>query len=114
MGTRGAQHIARPRPQVHGDLIDQRLFHLTGQGALPDQFVEAPLLPGQVGQNLRRLAANRGGPDGLVGLLGILGLGLVETGLGGQMIRPETFDHEAPDLVQGLVGQIAPNRYACR
>ena len=106
VGAGGAEEIARPGPQVDGHLVDEGVLHLAGQGALPDQLVEAPLLLGEMGDDLRRQAADGGGADGLVGLLGVLGLGLVAARLIREVIGAVALGHVAADLLQGLVGQV--------
>ena len=66
------------RRQVHGGPLDSGRFHLGGQHALPDQFIE----PAKVALQPERpgVPAQAGRADRLVRLLGIPGLGPVLAG----------------------------------
>ena len=81
----------RRRPQADLDALASGVGHLGGDGALPDEVVEGPLVGGQLPADLvgcaERLA---GGTDGLVGLLGVLHLLLVATGRLGDVRRART------------------------
>ncbi|EXJ15395.1 hypothetical protein D779_1359 [Imhoffiella purpurea] len=105
-GTGRPQQIARPGAQVDRHLVDEGMRHLAGQGALPDELVELGLLDRQMGLDRRGLTQDGGRTDGLVGLLGVLRLGLVVTGLLGKIRLAIAFGDEGPDLAQGLLGQI--------
>ena len=65
----------------HLDLDDGALqlgvVHLAGQGALPDQLIEAVLIVVEDAAQGLRPPREMGGPDRLVGLLGVAGLRLV-------------------------------------
>ena len=81
----GAQQVTLrpvgPGEQVHGDGVEQRVTHLRGHCALPDQGVEAGEVILDPALHLRRRDRRRGGADGLVRLLCILRLGLVDARL---------------------------------
>jgi hypothetical protein len=51
-------------------------------------------------------AEHRGGADGLVGLLGVLGLGLEQARAGGQVVLAVALGDQGADLVQRLLGQV--------
>ena len=67
--------VAIAQFDVHGGLLDLGIGHLAGDGALPDQVVEALLLTCTL--NLRLV--HIGGTDGLVSLLGTLRTGVILT-----------------------------------
>src|SRR5439155_17553852 len=73
---RGPQPVAS-RLDVHARGLDALVGHLAGQGALPDQPVEARLVPPEVPGERLRVADERGRADGLVGLLRAARLGAV-------------------------------------
>ena len=54
-------------------LLNLRISHLTGNGALPDEFVEALFLS----RSLYLCLIHIGGTDGFVGLLGTFGIGMI-------------------------------------
>ena len=70
-------HIGAGYENFDFGLLDFGVGHLAGYGAFPDEFVEAAL--GAL--DVEALDAHVGGADGLVGLLGAFGLGLVAAGL---------------------------------
>src|SRR5690606_39217271 len=58
-----------------GDRVAAGVGHLGGEGALPDELVEPELVPAQLAPELVGAAPRvAGGPDRLVGLLGVLRL----------------------------------------
>ena len=61
---------------VNGGLLDLGICHLTGDGALPDQFVQTLLLTSTF--NLRLI--HIGGTDGLVSFLSTLSIGMILAG----------------------------------
>ncbi len=105
-GARGPKSVALARAQVYRHHVDQGMGHLAGQGALPDEFVEPGLIGGEMGLEFLGGAPDGGGPHRLVGLLGVLGLGLVDARPGRQVVGAVAFADEAADLVQGLIGQV--------
>ena len=70
-GTAGCSLLV-PDFNLHRGLLQLGVGHLRGGGALPDEVVEATLLPGAFDV----LLAHVGGAYGLVGLLGALRVGL--------------------------------------
>ena len=85
----------RAHPQLHR--LAGAVGHLAGQRPLPDQLVEPRLGPGHlvghrpgVGERVAR------GPDGLVGLLGVLDLAGVPPRLGREHARPVPLGHLGP------------------
>ncbi len=83
------QGARRAGPQLVGPVgqVDRRGLellgrHLRGQGALPDEPVQAQLLGLEGVRQRVRVAPEGGRPDRLVGLLGALRLGLVDPALG--------------------------------
>ena len=76
--------------QLHGlvaggdidrDLVEHGAFHLAGDGALPDQLVEAELVLIQVLRHVLRQAEEVGRADRFVRFLGVLGLRRVDARL---------------------------------
>ena len=99
-GQLGALHRARRHLHRDGggggdgdaDLLAPRVRHLGGEGAHPDQLVEAVGITGQagrlgVGEDVAR------GPDGLVRLLRVLHLRGVDPGFRRQVAFPEQLPH---------------------
>ena len=82
-----------PGAHVHRHLVEDGAFHLAGHGALPNQLVEAELVIIQALGHIARPAGDIGRADGLVRLLGVLGLGLVHAGrvrhVGGAVFAPD-------------------------
>ncbi len=93
-----------------GDADGQRLaagiFHLGGDGSLPDELVDLRLVRADLaGHLVGRAPLVAGRADGLVGLLGVLDLALVDAGLGRQVgLVVEVEDGLAGGLDRG-VGQ---------
>ena len=65
---------------VDRHLVQHGAFHLAGDGALPDQLVEAELVLVQIGGDVLRRPEQVGRTHGFVRFLGVLGLGRVDTG----------------------------------
>jgi hypothetical protein len=80
--------------------------HLAGDGALPDQLVEPGLVLAQVRLDLLGQVADGGGPDRLMRLLGVLGLGLEDARLRGQVVGAIALGDVVAQLRQGLLGQV--------
>ena len=76
--ARGAEQVpvVATGGQIRGYGIEQRMHHLAGDRALPDQLVQARLVAAQIALDLIRNPRAFGRADGLVGLLRVLGLGL--------------------------------------
>ena len=88
----GAALGAGADPQLHG--LADAVVHLARQRPLPHQFVEPGLVPGDLPGH--RLGIGEGvarGPDGLVGLLGVLDLAGVDPRLGRQRRGTEAAGH---------------------
>ena len=101
--TDGAQRDVAARGEdrdVGGGALDFGRAHLAGQRALPDQLIEP--VPVRVAAQGIGLAEHVGGADGLVGLLRVLGLGLVDAGLLGDVLRAEFLDDGAAGLLDRL------------
>ena len=81
--------------------VEFRRFHLARHGALPDELVEPVLVVVQIALHLFRAAPEIGGADRLVGFLGVLGLGLVDPRLFGQVAAP------GRSVVEGFGDQLA-------
>ena len=80
--------------------------HLGGHRALPDQVVEAELVPRQgPGRLVGRPERLTGRPDGLVGLLGVLDLPLVAPRLGRHVLGAVEGRRLGPGRRQGLARQ---------
>ena len=90
--------------RLDGDAVIHRAGHLTGQEAAPDQLIEAELLAGQVLLDVLRHQVHIGGPDGLVGVLGVA-LGLVVAGLGRIVLPAVAVLDKALGRGNGLLGQ---------
>ena len=89
---------------LDGDAVVHGGGHLTGQETAPDQLVEAELLGGQVLLDVLGHQVHVGGPDGLVGVLGVA-LGLVVPGLGGIILFSVAALNKALGGGDGLLGQ---------
>ena len=63
---------------VDGGALHFRRFHLAGDGAGPDQFIEPGLVGIEAAAHLGRPSRQIGGTNGFVRFLGVLGLGLVQ------------------------------------
>ena len=78
---------AGARAEADGDGLAGGVGHLRGDGALPDQLVDAGVVGVDLaGDLLGRAERVAGGPDGLVGLLRVLHLLGVGAGLVGQVL----------------------------
>ena len=99
----GAQpRLAGGIVEVHRRLVHLGRLHLGGDGALPDEVVQAPLVRVEVAGHLLRRAGHVRRADGLMRLLGVLGLGGVFAGGGGQVVRAESGFHMVADAHDGL------------
>ena len=101
---RRGSEIVPSRPDVHRYGVIDRVGHLTGQEAAPDQTVEVVLLPGQVLLHLFRRPLHVAGTDRLVGVLGVA-LRLVPPGRLRAVRLPVAGGDEAPCGGDGLFGQ---------
>ena len=94
-------------PGVHAHPLAGRVLHLAGDRALPDQLVEPGLVRAELPAALLDGAeAVAGGADGLVGLLGALGPGLVAPGGGRQVVLAVGLAHQGADGGDGLLGEV--------
>ena len=85
--------------RVHGDRVEQRVTHLRGDRALPDERIEAVQVLLDLALDVGGRDGGGGRADGLVGLLCILRLGLVDARFLGDLGRAvEPRGHRA-DLV---------------
>ena len=89
---------------LDGDAVVHSGGHLTGQETAPDQLVEPELLGGQVLLDVLGHQVHVGGPDGLVGVLGVA-LGLIVPGLGGIILLAVAALNKALGGGDGLLGQ---------
>ena len=85
-GAGGAQLGAFIVGDFDGDLVEFGGLHLRGDGALPDEFVQAALVVVQMRGDVVRAAVDVGGADGFVGLLGVLGAADVFARRAGEVI----------------------------
>ena len=81
----GLAAVGGPDGELHIGEGDDRIGHLRGDRALPDEVVEAGLVAREP-QFLGGGHAGAGRPDGLVRLLGSLGLGVELLGLGREIL----------------------------
>ena len=81
------------------------IFHLAGDGSFPDQVVEPEVISFELSFELFGTPELGRWPDGLVGLLGVLDLVLVETGLGGKVFCSVEFRHQSANTRDSLLGQ---------
>ena len=90
--------------QVDHGAFDARLLHLAGDHPLPHQLIE----PAEVALQAQGagVARQAGGANGLVRLLGVLGLGLVVARLFGDVGGPITAGDDFARLVDGLLGHL--------
>ena len=91
---------------IHGDLVQFGGLHLAGDGALPDQLVEAGLFGVQVGGDLVRGAGHVRWAAGFVGFLGVLGFACVFAGGDGDVGVAVFLAQEAADAVDGFAGHL--------
>ena len=82
-------------------MIEDRRFHLAGDGPLPDQFIKLALITIELVQ-IFGPAAHIGGADRLVRFLGVLGLGFIDAGVLGHIIGTVGFADETPRLADSL------------
>ncbi len=94
--------IVAPGLDFHRHAVIDRVGHLAGHKAAPDEPVEPVLLTGEVRLQVLRGPADIAGTDGFVGVLGAR-LGLVAVGFGVGV--PVTAQDEALGLRQGLFGK---------
>src|SRR5690606_10793682 len=92
--------------QVDGNGIERGGDHLAGDRALPDQLVEPARIIVQVARDLRRSAQRRSRTHRLVGLLGVLGLRLVEIRLVRDRTGAVITRNDVADLGQCLARQV--------
>ncbi len=90
--------VGGPAAHLHGDGLADRVLHLGGDGAHPDQLVQPEVVAGQAGLG-RGAEALAGRADGLVRLLGVLHLG----GVGAGRVRQVVGAVELGDLRPGGV-----------
>ncbi len=74
---------------INRNLFELRLVHLAGDCALPDQFVKASLVFGQVTADILRRPRRVGRTDRFMRFLGVLGTGPVGIGRSRHVIRAE-------------------------
>src|SRR5690606_35068228 len=104
--TRGAQAgLAVFRQKLGGGALHPGACHLTGDGALPDEFIQLRLLRREVARRLLRAQAEVGWADGLVGLLRVLGLALVSAGLVRHIGLAEVFRDDRARACNRLAAQ---------
>ena len=72
---------------VDRDLVEHGAFHLAGDRALPDQLIEAELVPVEVGRDVLRRAEEIRRADRLVRFLGVLGLRRIDARAGRDVRR---------------------------
>src|ERR1700733_11959240 len=99
----GAQYMALgpigARQHVDRDRIEQRVRHLAGDGAFPDQRIELELIGLEVTLNVGRDDAGRGRANGLVCFLRVLGFRLVYAHLFGHRLCAIEFGDDLADLL---------------
>ena len=86
--------------QIHADGVEGGRHHLAGDGALPDQFVQAAAVVVEILRHLRRRAQRGGRADRFVRFLRVLGLGLVDVGLVRHRLGAEIARDHVADLAQ--------------
>src|SRR5699024_7231629 len=91
--------------QVGADGVEQRVHHLAGDGALPDQLVQTRLVGAQISLHLLRQARARSRANGLVRFLRVLRFRLVAARLGGQGLVAITLLDAGAQLAHGFAGQ---------
>ena len=107
-GRTGGPEINQPvaGADIGGHLIEDRGFHLAGDGPVPDHPVKAFLFVVQVAFHILGPAEDIGGADGFVGFLGVLGLGFVNPGFLGHVAVPEILADQGPTPADGLAGDL--------
>ena len=88
---------------IHRNGVQQGVCHLAGDEPLPDQLVKFVLVRGEIGLHLGGGQFDHGGPDGLVGVLGVF-LGLEGPGLGQGVAVPEGLADKLGGVSQRLPG----------
>ena len=104
-GARRAETVLAARREIDGDGVERGRDHLRGDGALPDQFVEAPLVVGEEARDLGGRVQRGGRAHGFVGFLRVLGLGLVDVGLVRQRCGAEIARDDVADLAERILRQ---------
>ena len=89
--------------EVDADGVQQRRLHLAGQGAFPDQLVEAELVLAEKALEFGRRALGQRGSNRLVRFLGILALGAVAVRLLGQEGSPVKLRDGGPQIGDRVV-----------
>ena len=105
----GTQHMARRAvlacEQFDGHGVEQRVRHLAGDRAFPDQRVELVLIGVEVALDFGRHHGGEGRAHGFVRFLRVFRLGLVDADLFGyRFLAIEPLDR-GPDLGHGFSGQ---------
>ena len=94
------------RQQIDGDGIEHGVGHLAGDGAFPDQRIEALQIVVDAALEHLRQHCGGGRSDGFVGFLGVARFVLVEArALGHRRLAIQPRDDLA-DLAEGLVGEV--------
>ena len=104
----GGAQLGAPvrRGHVNGHLVEHRVRHLAGHGAFPDEVVKPRLVLVQARLEIAWPAGDVGGADGLVRLLGVLGLGFVDARRIGHVGRAVGGIDLAPAGGDGLAGHL--------
>ncbi len=97
-----------------GGALDLGRLHLAGDGALPDQVVEAELVGIEILAHLGRRAEEIGRADGLVGFLRVLRLGRVDARLLRQVAFAEFLADRGARARRSPPAPSARRRFACR
>ena len=104
--TGGAKAVAGAAGQIRRDRVQGGRDHLAGDGALPDQLVQRVLIGIEVGADGFRRDRDRGRTDRFVRLLGVLGLGLEQSGAGRHIVRAVALEDQRADLGERLLGEV--------
>src|SRR5215472_11553784 len=82
------------RGNIGSGALQLRRFHLAGNSSDPDQFIELRLVWLHIAGNITRTPAQVRWPNGLMGFLCVLGLGLVAARRGRTIRRPILFEDD--------------------
>ena len=99
------QGVIPAEADIKANCIETRGGHLTGEGTLPDHFIEPRLIYREKFPHAFRGASNRGRPYGFVGLLRILGFTFIDRCRFRQIVRCKLCSDITTYFLQGFLCQ---------
>jgi len=104
-GARRAKAVRIAGGKFDADCVERGRHHLRGDGAFPDQLVQAAAIVIEKARHAGRRAQGRGRPDRFMRFLRVLGFGLVFVGRIGHRAGTEVARDHIAQLGHRLVGQ---------